>query len=195
MGLIQEVQDLKNTLKRQNDEKQDLQKEVENLRNKLDGNHLTKERKNELELALYNDFDNQFTNYNENIYTLEEVEKNILSIDNRNETCFRLAKQNNISERYFIDTIYEKLYKKAKKRYILSQEAIRTYNEKQNKEEMQAELEKLKQQKKEQEKQEKITNILYIICNLLFSPLTIIIFIIILLLLGYFNIALPILKT
>ena len=191
MGLIQEVQDLKNTIKRQDT----LQKEVDNLKSKLDGNQLTKERKNELELALYNDFNNQFAFYNENIYSLEEIEKNILDIDNRNETCFRLAKTNNILERYFIDTIYEKLYKKAKKRYILSQEAIRKYEEKQNEEELQAELEKLKQQKKEKEKQEKITNILYIICNLLFSPLTIIIFIIILLILGYFKIALPIINN
>ena len=138
-----------------------------------------KEYEKEYFKAVENDLKNAF----EKCFERDGLAKayiNLCLLETRKEILKNIPET--ASEYDFINNNYEKILEQVKKRFENDQKAKNALQQ------IQA---KAKQEQKEREN--KKTQILYKICSIIFSPLTLILFVIVLLVLGYYKFAAPIL--
>lgn len=181
MGLITEVEELKNEYKQAQKDKAKAIKEAEKLAKKLEKEKEEKQQFKNYEKDLYKAIENDLKDTFQRCFERDGLNKGYINLclkETRDEILNNVPESD--IEYHYINDNYEKILEKVKKIYENDQKAKQTL--------LQAEL--LEQQKKQQQEKDKTKKIITIFF-ILFNPITIIIY---MLIWGYFAFAKPVLK-
>ena len=188
MGLCAEVQELKNTSKRNQTQQEKLQKEVDRLQKKLEEAREEKKTKKEYERDLKKAVEEDVTRTFCQCFERDGVEMGYINLTLKTTREKILANvHENDAEWHYLNENYEKILNKVKKIYINDE------NAKQKLLQMQLQEQQFTQNQDEK-KQEIIANIIFNLLQIIFSPIGFILLILIFFIWGYFYFAIPVLN-